>query len=67
MKQKSGFVPLLSVKKEISYAVNRVGGFEVKWLHRGRLGYRKVVTNFFMSRYVCVNAKKCRGGASDTN
>jgi len=62
MKQKSGFVPFLSVKEEISYAVNRVGGFEVKCPHRGRLGYRKVVTNFFMSRCVCVKVKKCRGG-----
>jgi hypothetical protein len=39
--------PFTSVKEEISYAVNRVGGFEVKWPHRGRLGYRKVGTNFF--------------------
>jgi hypothetical protein len=35
------------VKEEIICAVNRVGGFEVKWPHRGRLEYRKVVTNFF--------------------
>jgi hypothetical protein len=67
VKQKSGFVPFLSVKKEIGYALNRVGGFEVKWLHRGRLGYRKVVTNFFcMSRYVC-ERKEVWWGAGDTN
>ena len=66
MKQKSGFVPFLSVKEEISYAVNRVGGFEVKWSHRGRLGYRKVVTNFFMSRCVC-ERKEVSWRASDTN